>query len=106
MSYVTDAAIRDFVKSELPLVTTLLLKKINIEDRSTLQEVYEADDIADMAEKYFSQFDVKRSGFTLINYFPWRMKSLFSRKQINQDKKPLTIEMFIGSAKAGRWLYD
>ncbi|WP_346082267.1 DUF1493 family protein [Gibbsiella dentisursi] len=39
-------------------------------------------------------------------YYPWKSKPLFPRKQPNEDKKPLTIIMYIESANAGHWLYD
>ncbi|WON76606.1 DUF1493 family protein [Serratia sp. UGAL515B_01] len=105
MNQVTDAAVREFVKSELPLITTLLLKKVDIDDHSTLQELYEADDVAEMIEKYFVHFNVNPADFIITNYFPWKTPFLFFRKPVNQDKTSLTIQMFIDSAKAGRWLY-
>ncbi|ATA21105.1 uncharacterized protein DUF1493 [Gibbsiella quercinecans] len=105
MKNITDADVRDFVKGELPLATTLF-KKIDIEDSAPLQALHEADDIAEMTENFFERFNVQPAGFFLGNYYPWKSKPLFSRKQPNEDKKPLTIIMYIESAKAGRWLYD
>ncbi|KGT95777.1 hypothetical protein NG99_01125 [Erwinia typographi] len=105
MSQVTDTAVRDFVKNELPLVTTLFLKKVDVDDQFALQELHEADDLAEMAAKYFSRFNVQSAPFSLENYFPWKTPTLLCRKPINQDKKPLTINMFIESARAGKWLY-
>jgi len=102
---VTPDMVRDFILRELPLVTTLLLKKIKVGDDDILQEQYEADDIADMAEKFFHDFNVEPSGFSTAAYFPWKTPSLFSRAPVKQDKKPLTIRMFIESARAGRWLF-
>lgn len=101
----TPDTVRNFIMHELPLVTTLLLKKIEVGDDDNLQEQYEADDIAEMAEKFFHDFNVEPAGFNLAAYFPWKTPSLFSRAPIKQDKKPLTIRMFIESACAGRWLY-
>ncbi|GDX04436.1 DUF1493 family protein [Buttiauxella sp. A111] len=98
--------VRIFIKNELPLVTSLLMKKIDIDDNAPLQDLYEADDVAEMAEKFFTFFKVNSAGFSLSSYYPWKVKSIFSRKAVNQHKIPLTIEMFIASAKAGHWLYS
>ncbi|MFU9138038.1 DUF1493 family protein [Erwinia tasmaniensis] len=102
---VTADAVREFIRRELPLVTTFLLKKIVINDDDILQELYEADDIAEMSEKFFREFNVKTAGFSLVSYFPWKSPSLFSPHPVNQGKKPLTICMYIESAKAGYWLF-
>lgn len=102
----TTASVREFVRRELPLVTTFLLKKIDIKDGDILQELYEADDIAEMSEKFFREFNVQSKGFTLNSYFPWNAPSCFSRKPENQGKKPLTLKMFIESANAGCWLFE
>lgn len=106
MSQSIDDEIREFVKKELPLITTLFLKVIEVMDDSTLQEIYEPDDIDEMLEKYFIRFDVERGAFSPGNYFPWKTHSFLSRKSANTEKKPLTIQMLIESAKAGRWLYE
>ncbi|WP_075183672.1 DUF1493 family protein [Pantoea sp. 1.19] len=105
MSEITDDIVRDFVLRELPLVTTLFLKKVPVGDDVALQEIHEADDVAEMAEKYFRYFQVKSDGFSVDNYYPWRVKSIFSCKMVMQKKPPLTIHMFIESARAGCWLY-
>ncbi|MFW0700180.1 DUF1493 family protein [Pantoea sp. R13S299] len=102
---VTPDAVREFILRELPLVTTFLLKKIEVGDDDILQEQYEADDIAEMAKKFFDDFDVQPAGFNPGAYFPWKTSSLFSRVPVKQNKKPLTIRMFIESARAGRWLF-
>jgi Protein of unknown function (DUF1493). len=102
---ITDDKVRDFVLLELPLVTTLFLKKVPVGDEVALQEIHEADDVAEMAEKYFRYFQVQPDGFSIANYYPWQMKSIFSCKTVVQKKPPLTIRMFIESARAGRWLY-
>ncbi|HFV9243429.1 TPA: DUF1493 family protein [Enterobacter bugandensis] len=105
MSEITDDKVRDFILHELPLVTTLFLKKVLVDDDVALQELYEADDVADMAEKYFCYFQVQPDGFSVNNYYPWQVKSIFVCKTNMQKKPPLTINMFIESARAGRWLY-
>ena len=106
MSQLIDEEVRDFVKKELPLITTLFLKVIEVRDDSTLQDVYEPDDIDEMLEKYFQRFNVDRGAFSPGNYFPWETKSFFSSKTTSTGKKALTIQMLIESAKAGRWLFD
>ncbi|EOZ9390120.1 DUF1493 family protein [Leclercia pneumoniae] len=106
MSETIDDQVRDYVLNALPLVTTLFLKKVRIDDDSALQDIYEADDVAEMTEKYFHHFRVQLNNFSLDNYYPWQGKKLFSRKKIMQKKKPLTIRMFIESARAGCWLYQ
>lgn len=102
---VTPDAVREFILRELPLVTTFLLKKIEVGDDDILQEQFEADDIAEMAKKFFNDFNVQPAGFNLAAYFPWKTSSLFSRAPVKQNKEPLTIRMFIESAGAGRWLF-
>ncbi|CNI66465.1 putative phage-associated acyl carrier protein [Yersinia frederiksenii] len=106
MNMTIEDKVREFVKSELPLVTNLFMKKIDIDDDTPLQNLHEADDIAEMAEKFFSHFNVQPAGFSLKSYYPWKVKPVFSRKSINQNKIPLTVGMFIASAKAGHWLYN
>ncbi|MFT4270838.1 MAG: DUF1493 family protein [Pantoea sp.] len=102
----SDETVREFVKKELPLVTTILLRKVEMEDDSPLQELYEPEDVDEMLAEYFEHFHVDQAGFEFEHYFPWKTKSFFSRNPVNLDKKPLTIRMLIESANAGRWLYD
>ena len=105
MNNIMDNEVRQFIKDELPLVTTLF-RKVDIDDSATLQEFFEADDVAEMAEKFFSHFDVEPARFSLSNYYPWKTRSFFSRKPQSKDQKPLTIAMYIDSARAGKWLFD
>ncbi|WP_233592601.1 DUF1493 family protein [Erwinia psidii] len=74
----TANAVGEFVRREQPRVTTFLLKKIEINDGDILQELYEADDIAEMSEKSFQECNVQPAGFTLDDYFPWKMSSFFT----------------------------
>lgn len=97
--------VRHFIEKKLPVVTTLFLKKVAIDEDEPLQSMHEWDDVGDMAEAYFQHFNVKADKFSLRNYYPWEA-SLFKRKKQNLNKSALTIRMFIESAKAGRWLYD
>ncbi|WP_017350099.1 DUF1493 family protein [Pantoea sp. A4] len=101
----TAEEVKAFLKQELPLITTLLFKKCESGDSDALQELHEAEDIYDMFEAYWVKFNVDPAQFSLGNYYPWRSQPLFSRKPVNLDKKRLTINMLINSAKAGRWLY-
>ena len=105
MNRVTDDKVRDFILHELPLVTTLFLKRVGIDDDAVLQELFEVEDITEMADAFFRYFHIPVDGFSVDNYYPWQGKSAFLCKKITQSKSPLTIRMFIESARAGRWLY-
>lgn len=104
-----EKVVYEFIQSELPLVTTILLKKVPVGIDLPLQQLHEADDVAEMANKYFREFNVDPAGFTLEHYFPWKtagfMRRWFNAEPIGQDKQPLTVKMFAESAKAGKWLY-
>lgn len=100
-----ESDVRQFIENQLPVVTTFFLKKVIINDDAPLQELHEWDDVGDMAAAYFRYFKVSSDNFLLSNYYPWQT-SFFKRKNQNLDKSPLTIRMFIESARAGRWLYD
>ncbi|EPT6930864.1 DUF1493 family protein [Cronobacter malonaticus] len=106
MKTVSDEDIQSMILKELPLVTSLTLKKQEPDLDSPLQEVFEVEDIAEMAQTLFSHFGTEHSRFDLAAYFPWKTQGLFSRKPVIQDKPPLTIRMFVESVKAGRWLYE
>ncbi|EKK4596440.1 TPA: DUF1493 family protein [Escherichia coli] len=93
MNRVTDHKVRDFILHELPLVTTIFLRRVNIDDDAVLQDLFEIEDIAEMADAFFHHFRISAEGFSVGNYYPW------------QGKSPLTIRMFIESARSGRWLY-
>ncbi|MBL7636695.1 DUF1493 family protein [Atlantibacter hermannii] len=77
----------------------------------TFQEYFNfvPEDLEDMLIDLFTRYDIEHSNFDLDNYFEpelfwWQWKL---RKQWRGRKlKPLTLEMIIESAKAGRWLYD
>lgn len=101
-----NSRLSSFFKKELPLVTTITFKKIPVEVDSALQNNFVFEDISDATDAYFKAFNVNYDNFYWSNYFPWKEKGLFSRKEPIQNKKPLTIRMFAESAKAGRWLYD
>lgn len=66
----------------------------------------------EIMQDYFQRFDVDNSGFDFLTYWPYE-KGLLpnflrpkSQRILDQAPKPLTLQMLIESAKAGRWLYD
>ncbi|PWH29453.1 hypothetical protein DCJ00_25690 [Salmonella enterica subsp. enterica serovar 4,12:i:-] len=104
MRTVSDKEIQAMILKELPVVTSFTLKTQQHGIDSSLQETFEAEDIAEMAQALFSHFRTEHSRFDLTVYYPWKIPRLFSRKPVIQDKPPLTIRMFVESVKAGRWL--
>ncbi|EOI5727265.1 DUF1493 family protein [Cronobacter malonaticus] len=105
MRTVSDKEIQAMILKELPLVTSFTLKTKTPDIDSPLQETFESEDIAEMAQALFRHFWTEHVSFDLAAYFPWKTQGLFSRKPVIQDKPPLTIRMFVESVKAGRWLY-
>lgn len=105
MKTVSDEDIQSMILKELPLVTSFTLKKQEPDLDSPLQEMFEVEDIAEMAQTLFRHFGTEYSRFDLTAYYPWKTPGLFTRKPVVQDKAPLTIRMFMESVKAGRWLY-
>ncbi|MFI8418721.1 DUF1493 family protein [Serratia sp. NPDC078593] len=105
MNRVIDDKVRNFIPHELPLVTTLFLKRVSVDDDAVLQELFDVEDVAEMAEAFFRHFHIPAGDFSIESYYPWNGKSAFLYKRITQNKSPLMIRMFIESARAGRWLY-
>ena len=105
MKTVSDKEIEAMILKELPRVTSFTLKTQQHDIDSPLQETFEVEDIAEMAQALFSHFGTERGSFDLTTYYPWKAPRLFSRKPVIQDKPLLTIRMFVASVKAGRWLY-
>ncbi|WP_336277329.1 DUF1493 family protein [Cronobacter dublinensis] len=105
MKTISDEDIKATILNELPRVTSFTLKKQEPDIDTPLQDIFEVEDIAEMAQALFSHFGTEHSRFDLTTYFPWKTPGLFSRKPVIQDKTPLTIRMFVESVKAGRWLY-
>lgn len=71
------------------------------------------DDAIDILDDYFMRFSVKRQNFTFHRYWPNEETFIpinFLRSKENKwqwvEPKPLTLNMLVESAKAGRWLYD
>ncbi|MGG4625144.1 DUF1493 family protein [Serratia odorifera] len=61
--------------------------------------------------EFFDMFNVERSGFDFLKYWPYE-KGLIPNfllpksQRVNYvDPEPLTLDMLMQSAKAGRWLY-
>ncbi|EOU9602620.1 DUF1493 family protein [Cronobacter dublinensis] len=105
MKTISDEDIKATILKELPRVTSFTLKKQEPDIDTPLQEIFEVEDIAEMAQSLFSHFGTEHSCFDLTAYFPWKTPGLFSRKPVIQDKTPLTIRMFVESVKVGRWVY-
>ncbi|EKM5065377.1 DUF1493 family protein [Cronobacter turicensis] len=106
MKTVSDEDIQSMILKELPLVTSLTLKKQEPDLDSPLQEIFEVEDIAEMAQTLFSHFGTEHSRLDLAAYYPWKTQGLFSRKPVIQDKSALTVRMFVEAVKAGQWLYE
>ena len=107
---VTDEEVLSFFRKELPTLATMKLKPILLELDDILQEYAPADDLARAIDKYDEQFNVDVSKLNFDHYYPWEIpwffRKWFTKKPVKQVTKPLTVRMFAGSAKAGRWLYD
>lgn len=67
--------------------------------RDDLNLVYE--DCVELMEEYFERWAVDPNGFEILDYF--NPEYLGSKER--DPHIPLTLEMLIESAKAGRWLY-
>ncbi|WP_312227853.1 DUF1493 family protein [Pseudescherichia sp.] len=65
------------------------------------------DEVEELVEDYSKEFNVDMSDFHLETYYP---EVSFSwnpfKKPEPVDVPDFTIDMFIQSAKAGRWLYE
>jgi hypothetical protein len=65
------------------------------------------DDVEELVEEYSREFNVDMSNFHLETYYP---EVNFSwnpfKKPEPVDVPEFTVEMFIQSAKAGKWLFD
>jgi hypothetical protein len=67
-------------------------------------DVGEAEDLMD---NFFSEFNVQKANFIIETYYPDLPFTWNPFKKIDPIPVPdFTIGMLIGSAKAGRWLYD
>ncbi|MBS1204124.1 MAG: acyl carrier protein [Proteobacteria bacterium] len=55
------------------------------------------EEAQDLLDEIFTEFNLIHSDLNFSVYFPFKNR---------KDAKPLTINMLIESAKAGRWLYD
>ncbi|WP_241581387.1 DUF1493 family protein [Rosenbergiella nectarea] len=105
MKNYSDEGIREFLLEHLPKVTSLF-KKINISDDEALQDTFESEDLAALVNDLSSELNIDCENFNMLRYFPWKTKSVFNWYPDNAGKTPLSLRMFVESAKAGRWLYD
>ncbi|ELY6084979.1 DUF1493 family protein [Cronobacter sakazakii] len=65
------------------------------------------DDVEELIEDYSKEFNVDMSNFHLETYYPTVNFSWNPFKKPDPvDVPEFTIDMFIQSAKAGRWLYE
>ncbi|EGT4349025.1 DUF1493 family protein [Cronobacter sakazakii] len=65
------------------------------------------DDVEELIEDYSTEFNVDMSNFHLETYYPTVNFSWNPFKKPEPvDVPEFTIDMFIQSAKAGRWLYE
>ncbi|ELY2859440.1 DUF1493 family protein [Cronobacter sakazakii] len=65
------------------------------------------DDVEELIEDYSKEFNVDMSNFHLETYYPTVNFSWNPFKKPEPvDVPEFTIDMFIQSAKAGRWLYE
>lgn len=77
----------------------------------TLQEHFNLvpEDLEEMLLDLFNRYEIEHRNFVMDNYFEpelfWFQFGL-RKKFRDRQYKPLTLEMIIESAKAGRWLYD
>ncbi|MBT0729239.1 DUF1493 family protein [Rosenbergiella nectarea] len=55
------------------------------------------EEAQDLLDEIFTEFNLRHADLHLSVYFPMTHR---------KDAKPLTINMLIESARAGRWLYD
>ncbi|UWS30327.1 DUF1493 family protein [Erwinia pyrifoliae] len=100
----SNEQLREYILEHLPKVTTLF-KQVVISDDEPLQETFESEDLAALVEDLSVEINVNCENFNMLRYFPWKTKSVFNRDPDNSSKAPLTLKMFIESAKAGYWLY-
>ena len=101
-----------FFKREIPDQKVLFSsKKIPIEIDSALQDFEdEPYYLVEIIERFGDEFSIDMSTLDWNAYFPYLEIGILDwilRKKDKWIKKPdLTVQMFINSAEAGRWLYD
>ncbi|MBB1200963.1 DUF1493 family protein [Enterobacteriaceae bacterium 89] len=86
-------------------------RKRPVKKEWTFQEHFNfpPEDLEDMILDLFTRYGIEYDSFVLDNYFEpeifwwqWKLRKQWQERQL----KPLTVEMLIESAKAGKWLYD
>lgn len=107
---VTDSEVLQFFRDELPVMGTLSGKMIPLQIDDALQSYTEFDDLYLAIDKFAAKFDIDTSVINFNSYYPWKIewffRKWFNKEPVKQISKPLTVQMFAESAKAGRWLYD
>lgn len=74
----------------------------------TLQHDFQflPEDAHDFLLDVFAHFNIEYSNFDGRKYFEYEYPFWQKKPSADIELKPLTVEMIIESAKAGRWLYD
>ncbi|CNE22583.1 DUF1493 family protein [Yersinia intermedia] len=111
---VTDAEVLAFFSNELSVPLTWKFKEIPLDLDTPLQDYAGNDELIYAIEDYSNFFGVDISHIDFSRYFPLEVvpfikRVIMSRKQklsLISTRRPLTVRMFVESAKAGRWLYD
>lgn len=70
------------------------------------------EDAEELLSEYFTVFNIDDSSFDFRRYYPnagiWFLPNCILPRYLKTDKnapEPLTIEMLVTCAKAGRWIY-
>ncbi|WP_380178058.1 DUF1493 family protein [Kalamiella sp. sgz302252] len=107
---VDEQEILELFRKKLPEQATLTFKSISLKMDDVLQEYCDSDDLIYAINEIVDCINIDASSLNLDNYFPWHsawfFRKWFTNKPVRQISKPLTVKMFVESAKAGRWLYD
>lgn len=80
---------------------------------STGRDCVLPEDASDFFKEYFSELNIDSDNFKFNKYFPnegiWFLPNAILPDYLKTDHhqaSPLTVQMLMESAKAGRWLYD
>ncbi|HEY2454157.1 MAG TPA: DUF1493 family protein [Scandinavium sp.] len=74
----------------------------------TLQDDFQfvPEDAQDFLLDLFEKFNIEYSNFDGRNYFEYEYPFWQKRLSPEPEIRPLSVNMIIESAKAGKWLYD
>lgn len=80
---------------------------------STGRDCVLPEEASDFFTEYFRELNIDYGAFEFNKYFPnegiWFLPNIILPDYMKTDHhqpSPLTVQMLIASAKAGRWLYD